>query len=288
MLVHTERYDAMYVRITSSGRFYYRQGEGKEEHHHENDYQLQLVYAGTARNFFDGIPYDLVAGDIVFCRLGRRHAFSATSKEGVKMLEVKFTAKDPLLQEVLLTIDTKFTDRENQIYTLLSRIVLEGQRKAMHYKSMSSALLMECLLCMNRLCLEHSLPIYESNPIHQLRKASLAAKNEVLDIVDGYINNNIGSSFSVQQMASTCGYNQDYLYRVIKKQTGLSAIKYINLVKFERALSLIQNTELTLSEIGWNLGFENLQYFSRFFKQHGGIAPSEYIAKVRLTTRTDY
>jgi len=60
------------------------------------------------------------------------------------------------------------------------------------------------------------------------------------------------------------------------------------LVKFEHSLSLIQNTELSLSEVGWRLGFENLQYFSRFFKMHGGISPSEYISKVRHTTRTDY
>lgn len=278
----------MYVRITSSGRFYYKQGEGKSEHYHQDDYQIQLVYAGTARNYFDNQPHDLVAGDIVFCKKGHYHAFSATSKEGVKMLEVKFTSAEESVEEVLGGIDTKFRDRENQLYTLLSRIVLEGQRKALHYRSMSSALLMECLLSMNRLCLEHSLPIYESNPIHQLRRSSVAHKSEVLDSVDAYINGHIGTSFSLEQMAQECGYNQDYLYRVIKKQTGLSAIKYINLVKFERSLSLIQNTELSLSEIGYNLGFENLQYFSRFFKQHGGIAPSQYIEKVRRTTRTDY
>jgi AraC-like DNA-binding protein len=92
----------------------------------------------------------------------------------------------------------------------------------------------------------------------------------------------------MHDMAIACGYNQDYLYRVIKKRTGLSAIKYVNLVKFEKALFLIQNTEQSLSEIGWHLGFENLQYFSRFFRHHSGITPSEYIAKVRLTTRTDY
>ena len=204
------------------------------------------------------------------------------------MLEVKFTASDPELQEVLLGIETKFNDKDRQIYNLLSRIVLEGQRKPLHYKYMSGTLLMESLLVMNRLCLQHSLPIYESNPIHQVRKASSVSKSPVLDAVDSYINKHIGTSFSLQMMATECGYNQDYLYRVIKKQTGLSAIKYINLVKFERALYLIQNTELTLSEIGWNLGFENLQYFSRFFKQTGGIAPSEYISKVRLTTRTEY
>ncbi|HKM06112.1 MAG TPA: AraC family transcriptional regulator [Sphaerochaeta sp.] len=278
----------MYVRITSSGRFYYKQEEGKSEHYHLDDYQIQLLYAGTVRNYFDGQSYDLVSGDIVFCKKGRYHAFSATSKEGAKMLEVKFTSADESVEEVLGGIDTKFCDRENQLYTLLSRIVLEGQRKPLHYRSMSSTLLMECLLSMNRLCLEHSLPVYESNPIHQLRRSSLATKSEVLDRVDSYISGHIGISFSLAQMAVECEYNQDYLYRVIKKQTGLSAIKYVNLVKFERSLSLIQNTELSLSEIGYNLGFENLQYFSRFFKQHGGIAPSEYIEKVRRTTRTDY
>ena len=278
----------MYVRITSSGRVYYKQGEGKAEHYHVSDYQVQLVYAGTATNWFDGEPYALEAGDIVFCKQGRRHAFQATSKEGVKMLEVKFAASDPHVDEVLLGIETKFRDRENQIYSLLSRIVLEGQRKALHYRAMSSALLMECLLSMNRLCLEHSLPIYESSPIHQLRESSLSGKSELLNMVDKYIDAHLDHSFSVHEMAKSCGYNQDYLYRVIKKQTGLSAIKYINLMKFEKALFLIQNTEQTLSEIGFSLGFENLQYFSRFFKQHGGIAPSEYISKVRLTTRTDY
>jgi AraC-like DNA-binding protein len=277
----------MDVNITSSGRFHYRKDEGKEIHYHD-DYQIQLVYSGEALNYLDDQPHATEAGDVIFCRRGKTHAFHATSKDGVKMLEVKFTASDPELQEVLLGIETKFSDQDRQIYSLLSRIVLEGQRKPLNYQYMSGTLLMECLLVMNRICLQHSLPVYESNPIHQLRKASAVSKSPVLDVVDDYINKHIGSSFSLENMANGCGYNQDYLYRVIKKQTGLSAIKYINLVKFEHALYLIQNTEQTLSEIGWNLGFENLQYFSRFFKQIGGIAPSEFIAKVRLTTRTEY
>ena len=278
----------MYVRITSSGRFHYKEGEGMVEHHHPHDYQIQFVYSGTVRNYFDGEAMDLETGDIVFCRKGRYHAFSATSKDGVKMLEVKFTTESKQSEEVLEGIDTKFRDRENQLYILLSRIVLEGQRKALHYKQMSSVLLMEILITMNRICIEQALPVYGSNPIHQLRSGSLATQNDVLDTVDAYINSHLGDSFSIGHMADECGYNQDYLYRVIKKQTGLSAIKYINLVKFERSLSLIQDTDLTLSEIGWKLGFENLQYFSRFFKRHGGVSPSEYIRKVRHTTRTDY
>ncbi|TAH57879.1 MAG: AraC family transcriptional regulator [Sphaerochaeta sp.] len=278
----------MSVRITSSGRFYYKEGQGMVEHHHPNDYQIQLVYSGTARNYFNSEAMDLETGDIVFCKKGCYHAFHATSKDGVKMLEVKFTTESRKPKDVLEGINTRFRDRENQLYLLLSRIVLEGQRKMVHYKQMSSVLLMETLLTMNRICLEQVLPVYDSNPIHQLRSGSLTTKNDVLDAVDAYINNHLGDSFTIGEMADECGYNQDYLYRVIKKQTGLSAIKYINLMKFERSLSLIQDTDLTLSEIGWKLGFENLQYFSRFFKRHGGVSPSEYIRKVRHTTRTDY
>ncbi len=74
----------MYVRITSSGRFYYKQGgEGKDEHYHVSDYQVQLVYAGTATNWFDGKPYALEAGgDIVFCKQGRRHASKLPARKG--------------------------------------------------------------------------------------------------------------------------------------------------------------------------------------------------------------
>ncbi|MFA5448015.1 MAG: AraC family transcriptional regulator [Sphaerochaeta sp.] len=278
----------MDVRITSSGRFYYREGTGMEEHLHQNDWQIQLVYSGSATTWLNGKEYELESGDIAFCKMGWRHAFTSTSSDGVKMLEVKFTTADSITEELLKGIETKFRDREGQIYALLSHIVLEGQRKQIHYKTMSSSLLTECLVVMRRLCLEHSLPIYESNPVHQSRRSASGQSNVVLDAVDAYINSNMGTSFTLSEMASQCGYNQDYLYRVIKRQTGLSLIKYVNLVKFEHALAMIQNTDLTLSEIGWNLGFENLQYFSRFFKQHGGIAPSLYIEKVRRTTRTDY
>lgn len=55
-----------------------------------------------------------------------------------------------------------------------------------------------------------------------------------------------------------------------------------------RLRKLIQHTELSLSEIAWNLGFDTLQYFSKFFKEHAEISPSEYLEKTRHKVRTDY
>ena len=92
----------------------------------------------------------------------------------------------------------------------------------------------------------------------------------------------------MSELAKGCGYNQDFLYRMIKKETGLTAIQFVNKVKYDQARKLIQHTELSLSEIAWNLGFGSLQYFSRFFREHAGISPSDYMSKVRNTVRIDY
>ena len=75
---------------------------------------------------------------------------------------------------------------------------------------------------------------------------------------------------------------------MVKKETGMTAIQYISKLKYDQAKKMIQHTELSLSEIAWNLGFGSLQYFSRFFHEHSGLSPSEYMAKVRNTVRTDY
>ena len=75
---------------------------------------------------------------------------------------------------------------------------------------------------------------------------------------------------------------------MIHRETGLSTIQYVNMIKFEQAKNLIQHTELSLSEISWNLGFESLQYFSKFFRQRASMTPSEYLNKTRNKVRTDY
>jgi AraC-like DNA-binding protein len=168
----------------------------------------------------------------------------------------------------------------------MSRIVLEGQRRASYYKEMSNSLLLECIFLMSRMSHRASVSIFETSFRDRPEPEKHTA--DLLDLVNGYIAKNLHVKITPADMAAACGYNQDYLYRFIRKKTGVSAVRYINQKKFDRAKELIIHTELSLSEISWNLGFETLQYFSRFFKDHAGIPPSEYSRKVRATVRTDY
>lgn len=276
----------MDCKITFSGRFHYRMGGGVALHQHTDDYQIQLVYGGSASIGVDDTRFVINSGDIVFLRKDCRHVFNVISPEGMKTLEIKFMTDDPDLIAQFDNIDTLFQDRDRQIFNIFSHIVLEGQRKVLAYKMMSNALLLESLVLMSRICSDRSVVAFDSTTVRPDMPAGKLSP--VIESANEYIYRNINRNFSLKELADGCGYNQDYLYRTIKKELGMSAVQYVNHLRFEQAKRLIQHTELSLSEISWNLGFESLQYFSRFFKQHAKVSPSEYSAKVRKVIRTDY
>ena len=68
----------------------------------------------------------------------------------------------------------------------------------------------------------------------------------------------------------------DYANRVFKKGMGVSIMRYRNDVRLGHAKALLLATELPLSKIAAQVGFENSHYFSRIFKKEEGVSPSEY------------
>lgn len=271
--------------ITFSGRFHYKKGEGVALHLHENDYQIQLIYEGKASVKVDDCNFFLTQGEILFLKKGSVHQFTSISDEGMKTLEIKFSNPEEDVIALIDNISMTFPDRDNIIYSLFSQIVEEGYKKMPDYKLMSTTLLTQSLLQMKRIC---SANIKESyNPI-LLSKISLKSDSKLLQAVTDYVCSNIGETFTINDLSKSIGYNQDYLYRCIMKETGLSTIGYINSIRFEEAKHLIQYTDLSLSEISWTLGFSSLQYFSRFFKKKAKMTPTEYLARTRNRIRTDY
>ncbi|MDC7241362.1 MAG: AraC family transcriptional regulator [Spirochaetales bacterium] len=274
----------MDYKLTFSGRLHYRYDSGISPHYHP-DYQLQLIYSGDGISHLNGEEFSLTKGSIMLIPMGSTHDYHVHSKEGMKTLELKFTTEDEEMIHLLSQLSTMMTDSENKLFEIMSRIVLEGQRKDFYYKQMSHALLLECILTLYRMEKKMLIPVFEGGPRHYEKNPD---RLDLMDRVDEFIAMNIHKKISLGELSKYCGYNQEYIYRHIRKKTGMSAIGYVNNRKFERSKQMIIHTDLSLSEIAWNLGFETLQYFSRFFKEHAGISPSAYSQKVRNTIRTDY
>ena len=81
---------------------------------------------------------------------------------------------------------------------------------------------------------------------------------------------------TVSYFANRVFLSPNYFGDVIKKETGKSAQEYIQFNLIERAKDRIAGTDLTMSEIAYELGFNYPQHFSRLFKKQTGLTPNEY------------
>ena len=95
-----------------------------------------------------------------------------------------------------------------------------------------------------------------------------------------YVEENISrSDLSVEELAREMGMSRVHLYKKISALTGKSPIEFIRLLRLKRATQYLSESQLTIAEIAYRLGFNNPKYFSKYFKEEFGILPSEYQGK---------
>lgn len=84
------------------------------------------------------------------------------------------------------------------------------------------------------------------------------------------------SEFYVDDLGKELGMSRMQLYRKLKGLIGQSANEFIRTIRLKRAAQLIRQNELNISEITYQVGFNDLQYFRDCFKKQFGVNPSEY------------
>ena len=85
---------------------------------------------------------------------------------------------------------------------------------------------------------------------------------------------------SVQYCADMLCLSANYLSDLLRKETGMSALKHIRQKALEAAKERVFDTQKSISEIAYELGFAYPQHFSRWFKKQTGCTPNEYRAQV--------
>lgn len=89
------------------------------------------------------------------------------------------------------------------------------------------------------------------------------------------IQSNLYADLNMQELAALCHMSLSTFRRKFKKTYSESPIKYVTRLKVDKAVSLLK-TELRISEIVFQTGFESVSTFNRAFKAHTGKSPSEF------------
>lgn len=85
--------------------------------------------------------------------------------------------------------------------------------------------------------------------------------------------------FNVEGLCREIGMSQAQLYRKLSALTGYSTNKFIRFIRLSHAQSMLMETDLPISTIAYDTGFNDPDYFSRIFKKEFGMTPSEFKEK---------
>ncbi|MBO5756030.1 MAG: helix-turn-helix transcriptional regulator [Clostridia bacterium] len=94
-----------------------------------------------------------------------------------------------------------------------------------------------------------------------------------------YVKEHLSEDITVDRLATVAGFSKYHFVREFKRVTSYTVVTYINLARIEHSKELLAQGEMTVGEIAFACGFNNLSYFSKTFRAHTGMTPSEYVAE---------
>ena len=92
-----------------------------------------------------------------------------------------------------------------------------------------------------------------------------------------WLRSNYHTETTPAELARLCNLSESTFRREFRKRTGMSPVKYRNLLRLERAKELMKSGEYNVSEAGAAVGFCDVYYFSRVYKKEYGTLPSEML-----------
>ena len=108
-------------------------------------------------------------------------------------------------------------------------------------------------------------------------------KKAIQVIEENLDNEDLGKEFLAQAMAMS----PSSLYRKVKSTTNFSINAFIRSIRLRRAAQLIQNTQYNISEISYQVGFNDLKYFRKCFREQFGKNPSEFSGQSLIASSED-
>ncbi len=104
------------------------------------------------------------------------------------------------------------------------------------------------------------------------------------DIIEAKLSN---ERFGVSELAGKMNMSRSNLHRKIKSSTGSSVSQYLRKIRLKKAMGLLKEGSLTISEVAFSVGFGSTAYFSKCFRESFGFPPSEIKDQPRAGISTE-
>lgn len=117
--------------------------------------------------------------------------------------------------------------------------------------------------------------------VHYINTYEQGKEDPIIQRAHLFMNRNYQENITLEQIAAYAGMNPSALCRYYKKHTGETLFQYLAELRISYATKLLMNKNISIGQIAYDCGYNNLSHFNRQFKAIMGKTPSEYYQQLQ-------
>ena len=233
---------------------------GLYPHWHEN---IELLYCihGDGEAVIDSRSVPLKKGGLTVVNSGCLHYTRVLS--GTSVVYYCLIISSSMLEQFGLYVENQnfceFVQSE-EINCRFERIVAEMKEQKSYYEGVVKGEIGSLISLLQR---EFS------------AENKLTGKSEMVKQGIEYMKHHFRESLSLDDVAEATGFSRFYFCRQFKNSTGYTVNEYLRYLRCREAEEMLQKTEMPISEIASECGFDDVSYFTKIFKKQTGRLPSQ-------------
>lgn len=251
--------------------------------HCHNFDELVIILKGAAVHEIDGLTFPVKAGDVFV--ISQNHEHQYTDMHGLALANILFDPESLMMGDwdiralpgfhALFSLEPAFRTQHNfksrlqlsdqqlnQINEIVHDLTRETEHRNPGYRVMAKGLFMQLAVALSR--------AYSAEPTEE--------SMDLLRIGDAiaHIEMHYAEKVTLKELAQKSHLSQRHFSRVFQECIGRSPIDHLMHVRCQKAAELLKGTERTITDIAFDCGFSDSNYFTRCFKKTMHMTPKQY------------
>lgn len=231
------------------------------------DYQLLYVASGKTHFYINGEDVEVTAGNMVLYLPRQVMHYEYFGEDKPEVYWVHFTGGD--VKNILRNYDIPmehnvFHCGSSSTYAyIFKEMINELQTCRVGYQELLEMYLRQIFLLVQRSRME-------------IKPTVNSYIQEEIESARRYFNEHYNEEINIEEYAQSRGMSVSWFLRNFKQILKKSPMQYLLSIRINNAASLLETTDYNVTEISTIVGYDNPLYFSRLFRKHKGISPTDY------------
>lgn len=215
-------------------------------------------------------------GDLFIARPNERHEIIASAKDPLGIHFWAYSLVPPnqtknhdlsRLFSAFLESSTSLIHMQQETASILDSLTREVSQKDIGFAFIIEGLVKQLLIATARASTQN---------LASSRLPERRHQDTVVETIDRYLRDNYSEPLRLREIAAQIHLSERHMSRLFKSATGKSIKHYATELKIDIAKQLLLDKSLSISDVAYATGYQDVRHFSTMFRQQTGSSPSQY------------